>query len=146
MDKRILIASALFLGISIGIFIILANAIKGFLKNKNRVLVYCLISIVIFSLTALLGYEGLIEDPMDLLITFQVCFLLYGIGNYLSIKHFFDWSESKSFLDKLGFTLFLSFISLIPFLLVLKMVNDQEYYFIMLTSVILFLTPLFFFR
>ena len=146
MDKRIFIAAALLLGISIGIFIILANAIKGFLKNKNRVFIYCLISIIVFSLTALLGFEGLIEDPMTLLIAFQICFLVYGIANYLSIKHFFDWAESKDFLDKLGFTLFVSFISLIPFLFTLKMVNDQGYHFMMLTSAILFITPLFFFR
>jgi hypothetical protein len=144
IDKKILTIAGAFLGISIGIFILLSSLIANFLSNKNKLIVYTILFIIAFAMIAVLGFKGLISEPLILCVVFQCCFLILGILHVNAVYHHFEWSEEKSFLPEFGFTIFIWMICVIPYLLIYKAINDDGFHYIMIGTTLFFIVPLFF--
>lgn len=143
MEKKSLVLAGVFLGVSLGVFILMANFIKSFLKTTNRVILYTFLFLLAFSLTALLGYQGFIDHSMVMVILLQLSFLLWGSIHTAVYPRYFDWAEQNIFLQNLGFTMFVWLISIIPFFLIFNAVNANGYTLLILGTSIFFVIPLF---
>lgn len=146
MDKKILVLTGAFFGVSIGIFILLANFVKNFVKNTNKIVIYSFLFMLAFSLTALLGFKGFVNSSMNLIVIVQLCFLFYGIIHSIAYYNYFEWAESKNFLQDIGFTVFVGLISTIPFIFVFTFLNDTGYHILIATAGVSFFIPIFFMK
>ncbi len=146
IEKKLLTIAGVFFGVAIGIFILLSNVINQFLKKRNTVLVYTLLFVLGFSFIAFAGFEGIFKESWHLLILLQLLFLILGIIHVNVIYDTFEWALEKKFFPELGFTAFLWILGIIPFTLILSLVNDSQLYFWLAGGSIFFIIPLFFVR
>lgn len=145
MDKRTLIIAASLLGISLAMFFLMAAVIKNFLATKKKIFFYVIISLISFSLVALLGYQGIISNPNIQLLVFQLCLFGLGILHARALYHYLEWDRNNSFSPDIMFSLFIWIAGLIPFYLIYSLISStSSYQYHMLGASLFFMIPVFF--
>lgn len=145
MDKRTLIIAASFLGVSVAMFFLMVAIIKNFLATKKKVFIYVIVTLVSFSLVALLGYGELMSDPNVQLIVFQIFFFGLGVLHSWGLYAYMDWDDPESFLPDIIFSLFVWLVGMIPFYLIYASITGlPSYQYYMLGASLFFIIPIFF--
>ncbi len=145
MDKRTLIIAASFLGLSLAMFFLMAAVIKNFLATKKKVFIYAVITLVAFSLVALLGYQGLISGPGIQLLVFQLCLFGLGMVHAGTLYQYMDWEQKDAFHPDIMFSLFIWLAGLIPFYVIYSLISGTPGYpYHMLGTSLFFIVPILF--
>ena len=151
MNLLLIIPGASF--IKIGILFLACSAIlmrfvaglkKVFVKNKKKFLLYALVAILFFGLTAMLSDKKVLNNlPLSNYISFQIVFLLLGIINIIASRKFFpDLNEkTTSFLNEFLFTVVITLMGLIAFVFITG-VNKPNYVYFFITATTAFFIPL----
>lgn len=117
---------------------------KLFSKKKKQVLIYLLVMVALFALTALISNPHVLNNiPLHNFLAFQFIFLLLGILHvYVSREHFEVLSEKTgSFWSEFIFTIAVACLSLIAFFFITNMFKP-EYKFVFLGAALWFLIPM----
>ena len=121
----------------------LISRIKGnFKPYRKAAIVYTIVAILCFALAGLLAYPFFFESPVILILALQSYFLVIGIlhAHYLYTTQ--DWPDGSETLGaEFLFTLFLSILGAIPFLIVFHMVNRNGFQYLMAGSILFFMIP-----
>lgn len=136
--------SIIFLVIGVLLMVFMKGIKKLFSKKRKQVLIYLLIMVALFALTALISNPHVLNNiPLHNFFAFQFIFLLLGILHvYVSREHFEILSEKTgSFWSEFIFTIAIACISLIAFFFITNMFKP-EYKFVFLGASLWFLIPM----
>ena len=126
----------------------LVGRIKGSFKSYRRAtLIYLLAAIVFFSVIAIIAHPALISKPASILIILQTYFLLLGIAHLYFMSKNLSWNnDGKAFTLDLLFTVLVSLMGAIGFLVVFHWVNERGLEYLMAGSIFFFIVPFFFYH
>jgi Type VI secretion system, TssN len=126
----------------------LIQKIKGTFKPYVKATIgYSLITLLLFAAIGLTAHPSLYTDPPRFLAFCQLFFVLAGFLHYYLIHYFLQWTGDEStFWTEILYTFILSMLGSICFMLVYRRVNNDGMYYLMATSSIFFLIPLFIFH
>ncbi|MGO3184407.1 MAG: TssN family type VI secretion system protein [Aequorivita sp.] len=136
--------SIIFLVIGVILMVFMKGIKKLFAKKRKQVLIYLLVMVALFALTALISNPHVLNNiPLHNLFAFQFIFLLLGILHvYVSREHFEVLSEKTgSFWSEFIFTIAIACIGLIGFFFITNMFKP-EYKFVFLGAALWFLIPM----
>ena len=137
------------LGISaMGLSALLAKMIgkiKGSFKPYTRsTLWYSLICLIFFALIAFTAHPKIFTEPLSFLIFYQAYFLLFGSIHFYMMHRLLRWSgDEATFWVEVLYTLILGMFGSLCFVLVYRLVNVQGMVYLMATSSLFFIIPLF---
>jgi len=144
LNSSTLKVGVVFIAISAIIMGFVAKLKKIFNKNKKRLLVWWICTLVGFGLIALLSNEKVLNDvPLNSFIGFQVLFLIAGIIHFIALRKYFPNLSDKitNFFPEFLFTLVTALVGLIAFSAVVEMYKP-EFKWIFLAAAICFVIPL----
>jgi hypothetical protein len=139
----------MYLGIGLISFSVIISLIARKIRStfkpfSKKAIWYMVVAAALFALTSLLIGVRLFATYTGYFIFFQVMFLLYGCLHVYLLKTKMDWSrDDKSFLPDLIFTVLVTLLGTIVFMLVYRMVNREGLELTMMMSVFIFFIPLF---
>ncbi len=131
------------------LFFIISGFLAGVffaLKKEQKqisVKVFVIYSLVTLLSYALIGLSGLmkIENPLKLFIALQVGSTLLGIIHAFTLYRLNAWNDRDSFVHELVFTLYVSALAALSFIVVFSLCNQMGYVLIFSGSIIFFLVP-----
>ena len=118
---------------------------KGSFKPYTRATIwYTLISLVFFAVIAFTAHPTIFTEPRTCLIFYQAYFLLFGSVHFYLMHSILRWSgDESSFWSEVLYTTILGIFGSIAFILVYRFVNVEGMVFLMATSSLFFIIPLF---
>lgn len=136
--------SILFLIVGTLMMIFMKGIKKLFSKKRKQVLLYLLILVAAFALTALISNPRVLNNiPLHNFFAFQFIFLLLGILHVYVCREYFEVLSEKagSFWSEFIFTIAMACIALIGFFFITNLFKP-EYKFVFLGAAIWFLVPM----
>ena len=147
MTKFLLVLGAAVLGLT-ALLVDKISKLKGSFKPYQKsTLIYLFISLLFFSIIGCAAYPGTFDSPISCLILFQAYFLLLGAGHFYLMHQYLRWSgDPKAFWLESLFTVLISILGSIGFLIVYRFFNKNGLQYILLGSILFFFIPLIFYQ
>ena len=116
---------------------------KGSIRPyRKQTLLYMLVAFFFFAIIGFTAHPSFVVDSTTILIIFQAYFLLLGVGHYYYMHEYLLWSgDKRAFGLELLFTLLLSLLGAIGFLLIYRLINKNGLQYIMSGSILFFIIP-----
>ena len=125
----------------------MVNTIRGSFKPyRKQTLLYLLAALFFYSMVAFCAHPAVINDTMPALIFFQAYFLLLGAAHIYLMRQKLKWSgDDKAFYLDMIFTLLVSVLGSIVFILIYRLVNTNGLQYVMMASILFFVVPFLFY-
>lgn len=125
----------------------LVNKVRGAFKPyRKQTGLYLLAALFFYAIVALAAHPTMISDTMGGLLFFQSYFLLLGVAHIYLMRQKLKWSgDEKSFLLDMIFTLLVSALGSMLFLLIYQLMNGNGLQYVMVASVLFFIVPFLFY-
>ncbi|MBC8033521.1 MAG: hypothetical protein H7Y03_05210 [Chitinophagaceae bacterium] len=126
----------------------LISKVRGTFKPYQKsTLLYLLCALIFFGIIALTAHPSLMSASISALVLFQAYFLLLGSAHLYFMTGTLKWSgDNKAFLLELLFTILVSLLGSIAFVLVYHLINKNGFEYLMAGSIVFFLVPFFFYE
>ena len=125
----------------------MVNTIRGSFKPyRKQTLLYLLAALFFYAIVAVAAHPAVIDGSMPALIFFQAYFLLLGSAHIYLVRQKMKWSgDDKAFYLDLIFTLLVSALGCILFVLIYRLVNTSGLQYVMMGSILFFVVPFLFY-
>ena len=125
----------------------MVNTIRGSFKPyRKQTLLYLLTALFFYAIVAFAAHPAVINESMLALIFFQAYFLLLGAAHIYLMRQKLKWSgDDKAFYLDMIFTLLVSVMGSILFLLIYRLVNANGLQYVMMASILFFVVPFLFY-
>ena len=126
----------------------LITKIRGTYKPyKKATLLYLLTSLLLFAFIALAAHPLFFKSPFFALVLFQAYFLLLGSAHLYYMRQNLKWTgDNKVFFPELIFTIIVSILGCIGFVVVYRFFNKNGLEYMMAASILFFIIPFFFYH
>lgn len=146
-NKFLMILGLAAMGLS-GLLAKMIGKIKGSFKPYTKAMIwYTIICLIFFAAVAFTAHPDIFTEPTSFLIFYQAYFLLFGSLHFYLMHQLLRWSgDDSSFWAEVLYTVILGMLGSIGFLLVYRFVNEEGLVYLMTTSSLFFIIPLFIFH
>lgn len=133
----------------IGAFMFMVNVTKRILGGSKSVRrkqnIYLIVGALVFALLGCTGHTGIFGDPTLFMVMYLLLFLGLGTLHYYFTTKWFPVPriEQKAFWLNFVFTLTLCLFGFLLFVFVFRSFNGDGYHYLMASSIVAFLVPLF---
>jgi hypothetical protein len=137
----------IFLGVCVMALLVMVSGLitkaEGSIKPyRKQTILYMLVAFLLFALIGLAALPAFIGDSMTVFILLQAYFLLLGFAHYYYMHQYLLWTGSKkAFGVELAFTVLLSLMGAIGFLIIYRLINKNGLQYIMVASALFFIIP-----
>lgn len=147
MTKFLFILAAVAVGLTAVMAKMISTAKGNFKPYQKSTLLYLLVALLFFAIIGCFAHPGIFDKPSSYFIFFQLCFLLLGASHFYLMHQYLKWSgEPKVFWLELIFTILVSILGSIGFLIVYRFFNKNGLHYFMTASILLFIIPLIFYQ
>jgi hypothetical protein len=144
--KFLLILGAAVVTLSVCLTKMVTSVRGSFKPYRKQTLLYLLAALFFYGMVACAAHPAVISDTMPALVFFQAYFLLIGSVHIYLMRQKMKWSgDDKAFYLDLIFTLLVSVLGCILFVLVYRLMNANGLQYVMMASILFFVLPFLFY-
>jgi hypothetical protein len=146
-NKVLMILGLLAMGMS-ALLAKMIGKIKGSFKPYTKATIwYTVMCLIFFAVIAFTAHPQIFTEPVTFLIFYQAYFLLFGSLHFYMMHQILRWSGDEStFWAEVLYTAILGMFGSLGFVLIYRLVSAEQSVYLMATSSLFFIIPLFVFH